>query len=1845
MDTGPPRTPDQIPAWRISPVQVFRIFLSSTFLDFRKERHLLHTLVFPALEKKFAHAGIELEVIDLRWGVNETDARTQDTLELCLDEILRCQRLTEKPNFLGLMGGRVGWRPLPNILGQNLYDALYELADDTGEKQVLETWYKPDITVLNNDARRFSALVEPGESVRILAPTTTDPEEKAAWARAEKTLRALFDAYSIRVLSHSGKRDSILALCASATFQEVMLGLRVVKNPIILLREDFCTQSGSDADSQMGKLLSTDMRDKLVRYFSRSDHQDDFSPGYWKFDTGFVLERLSMHVEELLHEHVSLPDAHRFFGENRCLPLYSFPGDETNHKPVFQGRQPTLDRLESLFTQDPTQSAVQIVTGNGGAGKTTLMAALVARLRKAKKGITPEPALHEYYVGATPDSLRLDRLEQDVSTWLSRTDTAPLWMVIDGLEHLGPHSLSRLRGTIESKAAEMEKNRERGKETATKRQFVLCVGIRSEDGTPADPDWSLPIKLPEEGWWPVRQETPVLRLSATDPDAPVAQDLLDALTATLKIPRRLNDTQPPGRRSLFLELLGDAPEPLAIRIAATLAFAPYPRIEETQVFCTRTSGQAWTLLEWVQAMLENAEHVGIREVSTAVVRMLALARFGLSRRELAGSISLIPGMKECISKSSHWKMEDIWTDMIPPVLVARVLGRLEPFLIETATTDLSGITIRYFHQKFTERLLTAPTGTSLPSLGTCRSALALWFDRVAHAWLHPSGQDTAPEQAWRHITPADLRALRQVSALLLDVAAAPEEKATCLTPRDALEKACAQLGDVAALGIRIAAGLLVEVIDDLRRLQQMSSSAVPPLPEFITPLLDILLQQGGYIQRLIVTPKMEDGTSAHETGIMQRFSMVVSRLMNVFLAERENTPLHAMAMHWLRGEGKTFRWLRHMAEAPSPLRVVCAPLDILADPNCRVKDICMRPQFPAGYGPGSEHAVIMWGIHTRSPTLRHNEYDGSIFMLLDARDGHERGRVTIGYPPTDAPSVAFYLLAMERDSRGIEQAWIGIKLSGGLDLCLLSLDQDHAAGQKMTTVLSLPPADQHRRLLFSAERRILAVEAQGAYSLYGPPEPTGPDKTLTLPLQAQKDAGSFEADGDTCIHRDAEGRETVFAYFSTLPGRKPESQPASQTIRPKKKRVTRPAGGDHLRDNAGSSPSDTGYRLFTLPDGASVWVCTSLVEEQSPGYPDDDAYYYVYKQSHVLRRPGETGPGLCLATAEWMQMDEPGGGVKVKVINGDMILVIQEDSIQVILPPYTAPLPRLPIQSYQYDKTILIRSQDGRRDEFVVRYGTDSDFATIQSLSICQLPSGPAYNVPLREIIAYGTQDNNDPLQSYDGGILILGMSGILYDLKLDTLDKDHDSSHSVMFDTCQWLDTDRMLLLATENMEMGTLLRSTVLQLDDWDKSGTPGITVTAEKDETTCGPGSTWGLSAYQPPKGALVVSSPEISDPSYQTLTPLVYYDRNGRQAGQYLLDWDAEDLYLSASLFFPMEGYPVLILSDEAQETKMAGWQAGVGLILPSSVRVTRDGYFHFHDDETRHDLLTGLPVDACQTPDPADRVDTGLPHRAGPCFEQVKEGHIALRNDDDTLWYCGDIPPLVPENHMTQLCAVSRTRLRFVDRSGRAVPLAPYCGAEADHTTMRQLQDARNRAARSMEPPFARATLMEWSTKRLLTQLGQWQDVPGHALDTLLYLDRVRDLGQRGIHLLSAEQVDPLIKARWYLDLQSDKTTDTFIRVLSLVTVERFMQILHEIVDPICASAPDTNKEWLRRGHKLMKTLESQGDHKEMTPEIKQIFARLPPLPPTPVLKFPILPSSRRGRTIRRFRLPQGWDKE
>jgi len=51
--------------------KVFKLFISSTFSDFKKEREALHTDVFPEIEEYCLSKGYQFQAIDLRWGVSE----------------------------------------------------------------------------------------------------------------------------------------------------------------------------------------------------------------------------------------------------------------------------------------------------------------------------------------------------------------------------------------------------------------------------------------------------------------------------------------------------------------------------------------------------------------------------------------------------------------------------------------------------------------------------------------------------------------------------------------------------------------------------------------------------------------------------------------------------------------------------------------------------------------------------------------------------------------------------------------------------------------------------------------------------------------------------------------------------------------------------------------------------------------------------------------------------------------------------------------------------------------------------------------------------------------------------------------------------------------------------------------------------------------------------------------------------------------------------------------------------------------------------------------------------------------------------------------------------------------------------------------------------------------------------------------------------------------------------------------------------------------------------------------------------------------------------------------------
>ncbi|MCK4824413.1 DUF4062 domain-containing protein, partial [bacterium] len=84
----------------------FRIFVSSTFRDMKKERDLLVKDTFPQIRKLCEDRDVTFTEIDLRWGISDEQKSEGEVLPICLEEIEHC-----RPYFIGILGERYGWVP------------------------------------------------------------------------------------------------------------------------------------------------------------------------------------------------------------------------------------------------------------------------------------------------------------------------------------------------------------------------------------------------------------------------------------------------------------------------------------------------------------------------------------------------------------------------------------------------------------------------------------------------------------------------------------------------------------------------------------------------------------------------------------------------------------------------------------------------------------------------------------------------------------------------------------------------------------------------------------------------------------------------------------------------------------------------------------------------------------------------------------------------------------------------------------------------------------------------------------------------------------------------------------------------------------------------------------------------------------------------------------------------------------------------------------------------------------------------------------------------------------------------------------------------------------------------------------------------------------------------------------------------------------------------------------------------------------------------------------------------------------------------------------------------------
>lgn len=86
------------------------IFVSSTFRDMQNERDILNSKVVPYINQVASYYGDEINLCDLRWGINtnelDEDSSNKKILNSCLYEIDLC-----RPYMIVFIGNRYGWIP------------------------------------------------------------------------------------------------------------------------------------------------------------------------------------------------------------------------------------------------------------------------------------------------------------------------------------------------------------------------------------------------------------------------------------------------------------------------------------------------------------------------------------------------------------------------------------------------------------------------------------------------------------------------------------------------------------------------------------------------------------------------------------------------------------------------------------------------------------------------------------------------------------------------------------------------------------------------------------------------------------------------------------------------------------------------------------------------------------------------------------------------------------------------------------------------------------------------------------------------------------------------------------------------------------------------------------------------------------------------------------------------------------------------------------------------------------------------------------------------------------------------------------------------------------------------------------------------------------------------------------------------------------------------------------------------------------------------------------------------------------------------------------------------------
>lgn len=686
--------------------RTFRIFVSSTFSDLKAERNALQRYVFPKLRELCMRHGCRFQAIDLRWGVSEEATLDQQTMNICVEELHRCQRTSPRPNFIVLLGQRYGWCPLPPQIDVAELDSLLTVLPAHEQQDILQ-WYRRDDNAV------------PAEY--CLQPRGGRFKDGEAWATEERELRAILREAVTRV-GWDAIDPRRIKYEASATHQEILQGALQVKDNIDHVFGFFRTIEGMPQDATArdfldldpqerpdeearGRLdqLQTEMRSLLpnnIHSYSATWAGTGPSATHLKQLCADVCDRLSRVIEEEVKRHDRFDKveqeafAHQAFGQERAR--------------VFIGRQDLLRRIQD-YVAGRDQSPL-VLHGLSGSGKSALMAKATEQQSAVR---SPQAVLVVRYIGATPESRDIRSLLKGLCEEIVRHYDVDASRI--------PEEYSKL---------EVEFQRRLALATAEKPLvlFLDALDQLSETDLGRSLTW-LPVNLPEH----VKLVVSVLQIpspeSTDQTQQPGSTDILTMLRQKIAG----EAVHLPEKESLYIEVVPMSASEGAKLLATWLAEShrtlqtkqrldvmtkfnccPYPlylklAFEEVRLWKSwvaqaslpvNLSPDISGILSDMFTRLEADRNHGRLLVSHAV-GYLATSRHGLSEDEL---LDVLSADKEVMADFQKRFPKSPRVDRLPIVVWARLFADLEPYMTQRQAYGTMMLT--FYHRQVGEVAVT-----------------------------------------------------------------------------------------------------------------------------------------------------------------------------------------------------------------------------------------------------------------------------------------------------------------------------------------------------------------------------------------------------------------------------------------------------------------------------------------------------------------------------------------------------------------------------------------------------------------------------------------------------------------------------------------------------------------------------------------------------------------------------------------------------------------------------------------------------------------------------------------------------------------------------------------------------------------------------------------------------------------------------------------------------------------------------------------------------------------------------------------------------------------------------------